>query len=498
MARRVGLSRSDQAKPLLRVTPNRDNHTGNRKLSSTKEVGVNDPPLSTDDEDCADIVGEEASNSSTSSKNKRSQLRSSSLDDRGLGSSSDEGGAEADIASTCFRSAKVGNRKRKATTGHRVNTSETKSTDNLPSSNTGQLGDDSLGGQLPSSSNPYENEYGFTQSKKSSKFTYGKQRPGNKTRQAATSSQKSETASASKPRLKRPLDDQSADLLYSPKRINGRIVKLKSPDSSPQSPTRRVVLPSSIHGCLLDDSPNKKFKIPANFGDLSPGPGSGKPMEAPMVDLDSDLEENGTPSPVANQSAVTPTVAATVCPWCEQPVDKALLDDFSRGKRMNVRQQTKFCRDHKRRTAKETWRSMKYPEVDWRGLRDRFEAHRIYLLGIIDGDESHYREILARKIESGQARSIMKEGNTIPGYYGPRGFKIMCDYLVDEFKKLLKRKAVNDRVIAGRGPAAFIQNVLVAELAVRLIRDDMDVSMEDARGILEESKALGEILHDET
>lgn len=103
--------------------------------------------------------------------------------------------------------------------------------------------------------------------------------------------------------------------------------------------------------------------------------------------------------------------------------------------------------------------------------------------------------VLATKVELGKARSMKKEEDVEPGYYGPRGFNLMCDYTVREFGNLLKTKAVDDRVIAGRGSAAFIQCVLVPELAVRLIMEDMGVGSEEARIIMEESKSLGEIVH---
>ena len=73
----------------------------------------------------------------------------------------------------------------------------------------------------------------------------------------------------------------------------------------------------------------------------------------------------------------------------------------------------------------------------------------------------------------------------------------MCDYLVEEFGESLKENATKDRVIAARGSAAFIQSVLVAELAVQLIMEDMLASATEAREIMEESKALGELLHEE-
>ena len=62
---------------------------------------------------------------------------------------------------------------------------------------------------------------------------------------------------------------------------------------------------------------------------------------------------------------------------------------------------------------------------------------------------------------------------------------------------MLKRRAVEDEVIAGRGSATFIQTVLVAELGTMLIREDLGVNDQAARAVMEESKGLGDILHPE-
>ncbi|KAF5617186.1 RTC4-like domain protein [Fusarium sp. NRRL 52700] len=188
----------------------------------------------------------------------------------------------------------------------------------------------------------------------------------------------------------------------------------------------------------------------------------------------------------------------TKCPWCGDLVSEQALKDYSKGKRLNVQMQTRFCAKHKKETAMDTWRERGYPHVDWSGLAGRLDDHRTYLTKIVNGKQSFFRDILAEKIETGQGRSLKKEGNLNPGYYGPRGCKLMCDYLVEEFGESLKENATKDRVIAGRGSAAFIQSVLVAELAVQLIMEDMDVSASEAREIMEESKALGELIHEET
>lgn len=213
----------------------------------------------------------------------------------------------------------------------------------------------------------------------------------------------------------------------------------------------------------------------------------------------SDLDSSGDEAVMspAEPSAEETNTPEVLCPWCGDPVDGAFLRDFSKGKRLNVRMQTRFCQKHKKATAMENWKARRYPEVQWDELESRFSDHDGLLLDIVNGAPSYFGTILADKIKSGKARSLKKEDNMNPGYYGPRGFNLMCDYLVDKFGDLLKKRAVDDRVISGRGSAAFIQSVLVAELAVQLIMVDMDVAVEEARDIMEESKALGEMVHEE-
>lgn len=254
-----------------------------------------------------------------------------------------------------------------------------------------------------------------------------------------------------------------------------------------------------------------KFLIPAEIPDCSQesredDDGNPKSPRSSLSDISglsdlSDLEGLGNSQPLTEASYAGEgdrEVTEAECPWCGDVVPDALLKEFSKGKRLNVRMQTKFCQTHKKQTALDTWREKQYPaEILWSDLQSRFEDHRDFLLEVVSGGPSHFRSILAKKIETGKARSLKKEDNLNPGYYGPRGFNLMCDYLVGEFGDLLKEKAVSDRVIAGRGSASFIESVLVAELAVRLIQEDMDVSTEEARDMMEESKALGEMIHEE-
>ncbi|KAL7936873.1 RTC4-like domain-containing protein [Trichoderma chlorosporum] len=242
--------------------------------------------------------------------------------------------------------------------------------------------------------------------------------------------------------------------------------------------------------------PPAKFVMPAQLSDFAlPDNGTGGDVR------EGDLSD-GSSSGLSSLGSLFPDKdgdeeAGAQCPWCGATVDVKLLKEFSRGKRLNVRLQTIFCESHRKKSAMATWESKAYPKVEWASLESRFKTHRDRLLDVINGEESHYRTALADKIELGQGRSMKKEENQNPGYYGPRGFNMMCDYLVKEFSDLLKKKAVHDKVIAGRGSAAFIQSVLVAELGVQLIMEDMHVSPEEARLILEESKPLGELVNAE-
>lgn len=246
--------------------------------------------------------------------------------------------------------------------------------------------------------------------------------------------------------------------------------------------------------------PRAKFKVPSEFGDSQESYVSTSNTNVVISD-ESDQDQVGGNSELADNASSDEEVPlaerVTECPWCGEVVLETLLNDFSKGKRLNVQMQTRFCQKHKKMTAMNIWHEKGYPTVHWNDLEDRFDKHRKSLLEVINGQRSYYRDILAERIETGQGRSLKKEGNLNPGYYGPRGCKLMCDYLVEEFGELLKEKAISDRVIAGRGSAAFIQSVLVLELGTRLIEEDMEVSTEEAREIMEDSKALGELIHEE-
>jgi len=105
---------------------------------------------------------------------------------------------------------------------------------------------------------------------------------------------------------------------------------------------------------------------------------------------------------------------------------------------------------------------------------------------------------LEEKVKTGKERNLLKSTeNLIPGYYGSRGLRVISENIMAAFTPLLKRMAIKDRLIAARGPTAFVQSVCVIEVATRLVQEDMGVNAERARELLGESAAIGELVNEE-
>lgn len=226
------------------------------------------------------------------------------------------------------------------------------------------------------------------------------------------------------------------------------------------------------------------FKMPDAYGHYAP---------TEMVDLDTVVDD----MPAVQNRQLDPGMV--LCPMCDEQVDEELLQEFSRGARMVMAQQAKFCRMHKKRSAEKTYKEKGYPEVDWTTLRARIERHHAFLKSLILGEcESHFASILTENIRTGNARTLLT--TTVyptPGYYGLRGMGVMTETVTETFSRLLREKAPTDTRISGRGYTGFVQSVLVQELAVKLIQEDLSLDEDKAREVMVESRELGEILNDE-
>ncbi|KAK1963711.1 hypothetical protein LY78DRAFT_739589 [Colletotrichum sublineola] len=188
----------------------------------------------------------------------------------------------------------------------------------------------------------------------------------------------------------------------------------------------------------------------------------------------------------------------TRCPMCSEIVDKALLEGFSGGARLHIRRQIQFCRLHKKKSAENAWDARGYPKIDWGILGSRLAAHHDFVLDIINGGSSHYASLLVDKVKEGKDRTLLKaEDSLTPGYYGPRGLHALSESIVGTFSSILRERAVEDRIISSRGYSSYVEAVLVPELAVQLICEDMKVKADEARTILEDSKWIGDLLHED-
>ncbi|KAI1469921.1 RTC4-like domain-containing protein [Daldinia caldariorum] len=188
------------------------------------------------------------------------------------------------------------------------------------------------------------------------------------------------------------------------------------------------------------------------------------------------------------------------CPMCHEVVDAELLAKHSDHGRMNIKKQTAFCRLHKRRTALDSRSRKGYPTINWMTLEKRLDTHQELLKGILEGTRrSYYRGVLQENVEAGKNRTLLKtDASFTPGYYGPRGLRAMTEYIIRNLSSVVRKRAVEDRLVSARGYTGYVQAVLVPELAVRLIMEDMSVSEEDARSIMLESIEVGELLYEDS
>ncbi|KAI0430063.1 RTC4-like domain-containing protein [Xylaria sp. FL1042] len=195
----------------------------------------------------------------------------------------------------------------------------------------------------------------------------------------------------------------------------------------------------------------------------------------------------------------TETIITPRCPMCHQEVDHDLLEKHSTHGKMSVKQQTAFCRLHKRQSAVKAGTEKGYPKINWKTLESRFSSHQDFLQNILEGTQtSHYRKVLRERVESGKNRTLLtNHDNLTPGYYGPRGLQVMTQFIMRTLSDVIRRRAVEDKLISARSYTGYVQTVLVPELTVRLIMEDMSIPEGRARGVLEESVEIGELLHEE-
>ncbi|KAG6067659.1 hypothetical protein E4U32_003251 [Claviceps aff. humidiphila group G2b] len=545
---RVGLSKRQRAPHLL--SNFQESSSVEPKSKKLKlPTAIDDPPVSSDEEDNQLGTRTPVSSAGTPQRKahtirnfskaefkKRSRAIGLSRSNAEDSSSGDELATRGDIQTTAFRKAQMGEASQCKTSRKRENSPDGSGKNMIALGSKGQRTDEGISAKRrekaaptppPSSGEHFTNAHGFVKTKKS-KITYKKRGQSSQEKDVEIGTYKGKK-SRSKIQIPEDFAQSSPEKPKTKKLLILPAAILSSP--RPVAPKKLLVVPAldDIDDKLSTKAESSKSSHKSSYRKERRKPGQRLELDRALSPSSAVLKSTASSTRSERQKLPTEDHCRSssvefsdmedfiseelgsrdrnqvvevakpeaVCPWCGEEVDAKLLQDFSKGQRLNVRQQTRFCHQHKKKSAEEAWQQKNYPQVEWDSIETRFARHRAPLLAIINGRPSHFRTIHKGNIETGRARSMKKEGNMNPGYYGPRGFNIMCDYLVQEYGSLLKKKAVDDIVIAGRGSASFIQNVLVAELAVQMIMEDMHVPEDEAIVILEDSKMLGELVHED-
>ncbi|KAF2855452.1 hypothetical protein T440DRAFT_463860 [Plenodomus tracheiphilus IPT5] len=208
-------------------------------------------------------------------------------------------------------------------------------------------------------------------------------------------------------------------------------------------------------------------------------------------------------------------VEGTQCTLCKEPIEIEDYWDFWKGKDKTVKNHTAFCHAHKKKSAQDEYKREGYPTINWDTLPTRIRKHRMSLFQILTNDRpSTYRTRYEPLALTGKAAAVPSRRNdlpstiqdeldsyavddqsTYPGYYGPHGRRAITEHVMKVLKNEIK--ICKDAVVQGSGPAAFVQAVLVPEMAVMLIMEDCEVDRERAEEIREATCEMGVLLNEE-
>ncbi|KAH0544483.1 hypothetical protein FGG08_001381 [Glutinoglossum americanum] len=305
--------------------------------------------------------------------------------------------------------------------------------------------------------------------------------------------------------------------------------EFKMPTALPLSPVRKFRMPGGLplekHGSwnvgdIARDILNGKGDLCKILGDsdtILSNDSSSKPSATTEATDFSDSSTLSSPpgSPIFVSSQETPSsiccsrdvyaeTLAARCPMCREAVDADFLSSFSDGRRMNVRNQAKFCRAHKQRSAKAEWAVRGYPDIKWDDLQVRIKKYHSMLEDVLEGRKfSYFKENLEAKIRSGRNRTLAQSmmssdfQTLTPGYYGSRGSRIMMEAVMSRFSARIRKLAPKDRLISSGGVSGYVQAVMVPELAVQLVQEDMGLDSDAARKVLVDSVDIGDLLNED-
>ncbi|KAJ4338856.1 hypothetical protein N0V95_007954 [Ascochyta clinopodiicola] len=205
----------------------------------------------------------------------------------------------------------------------------------------------------------------------------------------------------------------------------------------------------------------------------------------------------------------------TECAICNEPVTQDEYWDFWKGRKKTVKNQAAFCHGHKKATAQREYDDEGLPPIQWDELPQRIKKHRMSLHGILTGDiASTYRARYEPLALTGKAAAVpskrtdlsptkqaqlasyaLDDSAVYPGYYGPRGRRLITESVMALLRCEIKR--CSDPVVQTSGPATFVQAVLVPEVAIRLIMEDYSCDWDAAEELRERTFDMGVLLNEE-
>ncbi|KAJ5758006.1 uncharacterized protein N7511_006700 [Penicillium nucicola] len=355
-------------------------------------------------------------------------------------------------------------------------------------------------GMSDEENNPY---FMSSQSSKRKRATYAKPQP--LSRHSSVREPPAATGKSSPVKRKTPDSSAKSSETKDPEESDEPQVTFKMPKDLPSSSPRRSFAGRKKNGASENMPPN----ILPNDSFSSFGTLSSKEQQQLLQDSDSSLSSPlSSPSgslyeqmsQFEHQQESPPEKA--LCPMCKAEVEREILDSFEAQPKQRIREQQQFCASHQERSAMKEWETKGYPEINWDTFDERLQRHFPELEKLLVPDSScYYRNILDTSMKSGQAKNfrLTLDGDGLEtitcGYYGTKGAGKMLQAVIDRFSLRLRRLATSDHLAKTAGVAGYAQSVLVPELAVRLVKEDMDVSDEAARQILRESIEIGERLN---
>ncbi|PGH10198.1 hypothetical protein AJ80_07557 [Polytolypa hystricis UAMH7299] len=236
-------------------------------------------------------------------------------------------------------------------------------------------------------------------------------------------------------------------------------------------------------------------------------------------DPDIDLDPEGSLSPLSSVSSSIslqlsasekfirkyspPLPKQALCPMCKMPVDPQILAEFNATPRRKASKQVKFCRDHKRRTAEQEWVQRAYPTIHWDALDARIAKYFPDLDDILTQKKSSFYRNLVESSDAMKKKGTYRMGifsdsldAMSAGYYGSRGSKKMMETVMARFTTKIRNLTPGDKLMTAMGVSGFIQEVLVPELTVLLVKEDMNVGDSEARQIMRESMEIGDLVNE--